>query len=159
MPQRMTWIYICSLCQAETDDRAKSAHYELSGPGGALEYDLCPACEGAEDMQVFFAAGIPLKGSKKPRAVKAAAPVAIGEADEVACEFCSEVFTRKGIGLHQSTAHNIKSKSAIVDESRGHGDHVCPDCGYGARNPQGLGAHRRVKHGVKGPKSKPAKPR
>jgi len=68
----------------------------------------------------------------------------------VKCEFCGEWFTTKGIALHKSKGHNVKSADRQRKESFGTGPIKCPECGYGARAMQGLAAHRLKAHGIRG---------
>lgn len=154
MPQRIITIFICSLCASEFDAKEKVKPYQVMGGGrGTLSYDICDTCEAAEPFASLLAAGMSDRvAGRKPKV--AAPPPEVGEK---ACEWCGEVFSAQGMGVHQSLAHNVKSKTAILEEARGSGPHKCPDCGFGAGNPQGLGAHRRVRHGVAGPKSSAAK--
>lgn len=142
MPQRVVIIYSCSLCRAEFDSAEKVTPYKLSGGGKVLDFDFCATCEIThEGLQALFGAGI------QDRKAKASTP-ALPPPATIPCELCEESFTPKGMGLHQSKIHGVKSATTAKEEASGKGPHKCPECEFGARAPQGLAAHRSRAHGV-----------
>lgn len=159
MPTRIITIYVCSLCQSETEVKEKVTPYQLTGGGGgALNYDVCETCQVAEPFASLLEAGMSdrVAGRKPP---KAKSPV-VPDEGEVTCEICGHIYSAQGIGQHLSRAHGVRTPYRAALEARGKvGDHVCdePGCDFRATKPQGLGAHKRSKHGVPGPKSRPAK--
>lgn len=144
MPQRFVIFYSCSLCGTEFEGAAKVAPYTLTGGGAVRAYDICATCEaGDEAFVAFLAAGIKERPARKTPA---------GEAPEgrVPCDYCDEAFTSQGMSLHLSKMHNVKPKTAVKQEALGTGPLTCPECGFGAKAPQGLAVHRFHNHGVKG---------
>lgn len=166
MPKRMVWIFTCSLCGIETDKQEETTPAELTIRGQTLSYDICEACEKDETgLAAFIEAGFREKaaGKKKPKAPSAAAlaapPPVIhqtvdGEVHQ--CPECSEVFpTPAGLAQHRSRIHEVVSRTAAIEATRGTGPLKCPECkaegiDWGAAKPQGLGSHRRIQHGVEG---------
>lgn len=145
MPQRVVVIWTCSLCPEETDSAEKVTQYQLSGGGRTLAYDICSNCAASEPFATLLAAGLAEgpagRTSKKP--------------ERVPCKYCDQTFTHQGMSLHQAKAHNVKSGTAALLEVRGKsGGHPCPECEFQSPNVQGLGAHRRAKHGIIGSKAK-----
>lgn len=71
------------------------------------------------------------------------------------CSMCEKVLTREGLRKHLMTQHGIERRAAgdVVREIFGTpsnvkvGERPCPDCGQKFDTPQGLGVHRRTKHG------------
>lgn len=143
MPQRVVVIWSCSLCNTEADSDDKVTQFQLSGGGRILGYDICTTCVAAEPFASVLAAGLSenAKGRTAPSS----------EDGRVQCEYCAKSYTPQGMGLHKKAAHNVKSATDVLLESRGKaGKFVCEECGFKTVNHQGLGAHKRAKHKVTG---------
>lgn len=142
MPQRVVVIYICSLCREESDEAAFVTDLKITFGKTQRTLDVCKACVDTEPLAGLLDRAQPEKTEKS----KSIAAVA----EEEQCQYCSEWFTPRGMSLHLSRAHNVKSQLVAKKEKVGQGPNRCPECGFGAHNPQGLGVHRLKAHGVKG---------
>ncbi len=152
MPQRVVVFYSCSLCSEESQDASFITELKITYGKTQLELEVCEICAKAEPLSTLLMHGRKPVG-QKPSPVKATPkPLVIGNPSDVKCEYCDEWFSPKGIGLHLSKTHNVKSKTADMTETRGKGPHKCPDCDYGAKAPPGLAAHRRHAHGYRASK-------
>lgn len=142
MPQRIVTIWSCSLCPEETDSSDKIKHYQLSEGKRVLVLDVCTNCEATEPFATIVSAALNEKfGGRVPAAKPANGGVVYD--GYVTCRFCDEEFSPGGLGLHQSKAHGVKSKTELKLERLGKsGAFVC-QCGFRAAAAQGLGAHKR----------------
>lgn len=66
MPQRITVIYICSLCETETDEPGKVTPYQIVGPGKPLNFDICTACAEVGPFRDVLERGLRDRGVKAP---------------------------------------------------------------------------------------------
>lgn len=158
MSREIMLRYTCNFCGAERyspADRpppADFASFQISaGEGTKVDalpkprgFDACKECIEAEPLSTILKVAYPLAAAKTAKAP------AVVEADggSESCPDCGEVFTHSGMGLHRSKAHGFTTPHAAKAEARGHGPLKCPECKFGAGNPQGLAAHRRSVHGV-----------
>lgn len=139
MPQRINVIYICSLCDSETDQPGKMTGFQITGLGRALEYDICTSCAEVGPFRDLLDRGL---HGKNLRANQIPA-TASGQAS---CPECGDLFTPTGLSLHRSRAHGVLSAHAAKAEARGkEGSHVCPNqgCGFATKRSQGLGVHKK----------------
>lgn len=147
MPKKVivTTLWSCSLCEAETDEE-KVTPYTLTGERKTLALDVCETCKQGDIWQAVISAGIPERAASNGK---------VAEDDgKVGCQYCGERFSPTGMGLHQSRAHNVKSKTEQLYETRGKsGSFACEECDFRAVNAQGLGAHMRTRHDVVGTSS------
>jgi hypothetical protein len=144
MPQRIITIWTCSLCPEETENGEKIKHYSLSEGKRSIVLDVCTNCEMTEPFATIWSAGLNEKvGARTARP----AEFALERDGTVKCRFCEDWFSPMGMGLHQSTAHGVKSKTQIELEQRGKtGKFPCDGCDFKAQNPTGLAAHRKARH-------------
>lgn len=101
MPQRISIVYICSLCDTETDDPHKVTAYQIVGPGKPLNFDICTACEEVGPFREVLEKGIRERASKAAPKV----PQVLGaepESGEHACKVCGRSFeAAQGRAAHQ----------------------------------------------------------
>lgn len=89
MPKRVTTIYICSLCRAETDQASKVTEYQITGPGRPLNFDICTACAEVGPFRDLLDKGIRERGA--PKAAKSVREEVLGSG-EYPCKVCGESF-------------------------------------------------------------------
>lgn len=147
MPKQVivTTIWTCSLCEGETDAE-KVSPFKLSGGGAVRTYDICATCVESGPFAAILDVGMSERssstGKKKAQATMQGMAV---------CQYCDKEYAVNGMGVHQSLAHGVRSERELALKSRGKvGNHPCKECDFRAINPQGLGAHMRVRHGVLG---------
>lgn len=145
MPQRVVIIYMCSLCGTESDGSFKMTPAQIVIENTTLAYDICTACkEGDSTFASILRAGLKEKASKNSEQSN---PI-VGDSNH--CEVCGNIFASVGgLATHRARAHGMSSMSrdAVLARDRGNGPEKCWDCDdYGAKNPQGLAMHRRIRH-------------
>lgn len=130
MPQRVVVIYICSLCEEESQDPAANTQIKISYGKTQLSLDACKACLDADPLQSLLEAGQPEKRGpgRPPKPAGPPVPPAL-------------LAPAKPGGLARTET----------------GEYRCPDCEHSAATPQGVGMHRRHEHGYVKPDGKKAK--
>lgn len=144
MPKKVivTTIWSCSLCEGNTDEE-KVTPFTVKGAGRTLTYDVCATCVASEPFASFLAAGLSERAAGKAKIE--------GDDAKTPCPYCGKKYTETGMGMHQASAHNVKSKTQITMERRGKvGKYVCEECDFRSNAPQGLAAHRVARHGING---------
>lgn len=148
MPKRFVTVFTCSFCDAQQIDEPMN-EWNLDGPPGSYQLDICKSCEdgalwvGIKDRAIVGKAAKPKKTKAKP-------------VDDglVACPDCAEKFTEGGLSLHRSKIHGqIAPTVAAKEQTRARAEKLglsCPECGFKAASPQGLGSHRKTQHGIAG---------
>lgn len=122
MPQRISIVYICSLCASETDDPDKVTGYQLSGPRKlALNYDVCTDCAEVGPFHDFLDKG--LRDTTKVVAPKRTAPMEAAATGAFPCRSCGHPYgAPQGRAAHErwcgKTEEEIAAEKARIAASR-----------------------------------------
>lgn len=150
MPKRTIVVWSCSLCSKETHTQSDLTHFKLTGGGTSLVYDVCADCQRKNPIfSKFLNFGMREQPTRKGSTAKAGKGAAAVQG--VVCPDCAKIFTQHGISLHRMRAHGVRTEKAAKVADRGHGPYKCDarGCDYGAKGPQGLASHKRIKHPAK----------
>lgn len=105
MPQRIVTMYVCSLCENESETTDFTETWQLTGPDAAVELDLCKQCRHGDER---FLALAEIETWQNGRSAATAEPVE----PVLTCPRCEKTSRApQGMAAHMLHAHGLAAGS------------------------------------------------
>lgn len=141
----------CDECLGTTGERTPATRTETITLARGLTRELatCDAHAGPYDALVIQLQSYGQAPTAAPNVPTAGRASSNGSGPDYRCVICQGKYASRGsLQAHVRKFHDT-TLSVLEGKATGRA-FTCPECDYTAANPQGLGAHRRHKHGVTG---------
>ena len=149
------WCDPCLDADPPQNTAAREFTVTVQGDGGARLIALCDRHEG-ELLTPLRDALTRWGQAPKPNHSRATAGDVTDVDAPITCPVCGREYPGwRATSAHMRTVHDLQGPDVFrayphleTYRTRVYSPAVCPECGYTAGSPAGLGAHRKAKHGV-----------